>query len=734
MFSTRLFTRLLLVCFCLALSLSLAAAWQSPPEVAINYQETDEQADLSVSLYFNVVDNQDQVLSQADVVSGTITLLGRNENYQTAIEQPDTPFFIILALDTSGSMREAAEDMRQAAIQAIQSAPAEAQIAVLQFNEFVQLEQTFTNDIQLVTNAISAIQVEDNGTCLYDAAHTAVRSLQQAIQSVPQARRAVILFTDGRDERTVGSGDQCSQHSYQDVIDAAQGNLPVPIHTIGLSGARSPIKVDELQKMAHETGGLSAVASQADLSQKFDQIIEALANQWLARAILYPPAGSHPATFTAYLQDGQVTVPVTLLITAQRDHQPPALPLEVTVTSVAYDENRDVYSLDLAVVSPEQATALRITVWDSDAGVQVAEHPFSAPNSQETVEITSEGMEAGVQYTILVSALNQAGAPIANSQGGIYLAAHEIRYQPVNQVTRVQIDAVTILTETVEVQLRVTNRTAVAFYKVQLENEQSTFYNEDVVLSAGDVVTIPLTVVPTSGDYLISIEPFDGNGTSLVEEAAARQWSYVAPAAPGFWTRMGNGLRAQPWIPFAIVLIILGVAGGFAYRSWAEKRRSGTPALQKYGLGDPGPPPSRPLHMTRQYQQRAGHHTMEQAQAETREPREQPAETPCLAVLHVKQAANPRREGKEVKIRRVPFFIGREGCDLNFKDDQYISRRHAQITHEQDTFFITDLGSSNGTVVNGERIEARKRFALVSAAPLKIQLGDTTTLLFETEL
>lgn len=48
--------------------------------------------------------------------------------------------------------------------------------------------------------------------------------------------------------------------------------------------------------------------------------------------------------------------------------------------------------------------------------------------------------------------------------------------------------------------------------------------------------------------------------------------------------------------------------------------------------------------------------------------------------------------------------LGREGCDVNLPDPE-VSRRHAAIRAAAGgSFAIEDLGSSNGTFVNGERV------------------------------
>jgi len=51
-------------------------------------------------------------------------------------------------------------------------------------------------------------------------------------------------------------------------------------------------------------------------------------------------------------------------------------------------------------------------------------------------------------------------------------------------------------------------------------------------------------------------------------------------------------------------------------------------------------------------------------------------------------------------IYRAPgdeVVLGREGNDINFPDDPYISGQHAKVSSTRDGHFLTDLGSKNGT-------------------------------------
>jgi len=62
-------------------------------------------------------------------------------------------------------------------------------------------------------------------------------------------------------------------------------------------------------------------------------------------------------------------------------------------------------------------------------------------------------------------------------------------------------------------------------------------------------------------------------------------------------------------------------------------------------------------------------------------------------------------EGLEVPVDRDWLVIGRgRGADVVLAEPT-ISRAHAAIGFEEKAFFVQDLGSTNGTLVNGSREE-----------------------------
>jgi FHA domain len=55
------------------------------------------------------------------------------------------------------------------------------------------------------------------------------------------------------------------------------------------------------------------------------------------------------------------------------------------------------------------------------------------------------------------------------------------------------------------------------------------------------------------------------------------------------------------------------------------------------------------------------------------------------------------------------IYLGRSKESHFILDDEEVSRRHAQITCDDGRFFIEDLGSTNGTLLNGKVVSKRER-------------------------
>jgi hypothetical protein len=76
--------------------------------------------------------------------------------------------------------------------------------------------------------------------------------------------------------------------------------------------------------------------------------------------------------------------------------------------------------------------------------------------------------------------------------------------------------------------------------------------------------------------------------------------------------------------------------------------------------------------------------------------------------------------GKRIFLEQADLIIGRdETCDLVIAERQ-VSRQHARIRHEGGRHLLEDLGSKNGTFVNGQELEGP--YALQDGDEIQIAL------------
>ena len=68
-----------------------------------------------------------------------------------------------------------------------------------------------------------------------------------------------------------------------------------------------------------------------------------------------------------------------------------------------------------------------------------------------------------------------------------------------------------------------------------------------------------------------------------------------------------------------------------------------------------------------------------------------------------------RAQSERLKINGFPFQVGRNaGLSLTLNSGK-VSKHHAEFVYSDDELWLKDLGSTNGTIVNGQRIEAPTR-------------------------
>jgi pSer/pThr/pTyr-binding forkhead associated (FHA) protein len=68
--------------------------------------------------------------------------------------------------------------------------------------------------------------------------------------------------------------------------------------------------------------------------------------------------------------------------------------------------------------------------------------------------------------------------------------------------------------------------------------------------------------------------------------------------------------------------------------------------------------------------------------------------------------------GEEVPVDTLPVAIGRGGQnEVPLEGDEFASAKHARFESKRDGLWVEDIGSTNGTFVNGARVTTPRRLA-----------------------
>ena len=74
--------------------------------------------------------------------------------------------------------------------------------------------------------------------------------------------------------------------------------------------------------------------------------------------------------------------------------------------------------------------------------------------------------------------------------------------------------------------------------------------------------------------------------------------------------------------------------------------------------------------------------------------------------------------GRTHPLEKSVISIGRDAGSEVFVNDVEVSRQHVRVTEQAGNYILEDLGSTNGTFVNGQRVVGQRI----------LQAGDTITL------
>lgn len=203
------------------------------------------------------------------------------------------PLEVVLAIDVSGSMKDALPDVQAAARAFLKGLRPMDKVTVVAFNDSVFTVAPREADLETRLQAIDKLSAW-GGTAIYDVIVRLV-----GVLSRQAGRRAFVVFTDGEDRN--------SQASLQDVTRAISDS-DTTFFAVGLGrGERLEAIRTNLEGLADASGGLALFAEHSDqLTERFAAIVSDLANQYTLG--FEPRRDGKPHTLTVLVPGREVRI------------------------------------------------------------------------------------------------------------------------------------------------------------------------------------------------------------------------------------------------------------------------------------------------------------------------------------------------------------------------------------------------------------------------------------------
>jgi len=91
-----------------------------------------------------------------------------------------------------------------------------------------------------------------------------------------------------------------------------------------------------------------------------------------------------------------------------------------------------------------------------------------------------------------------------------------------------------------------------------------------------------------------------------------------------------------------------------------------------------------------------------------------------MAKIYILEGPN---KGDSFELKGNALYVGRSPDNDIHLRDRFISRRHLRISAKGEKFFLEDLGTENGTFIDGEQIRSGKPFEMKEGLPVSIGMS-----------
>jgi VWFA-related protein len=199
-----------------------------------------------VTLHATVVDDRQHPVTSLNKGDFVVFENGQPQKI-TSFRQGDVPVALGILVDNSGSMRDKRPAVNQAALNLVRASNPQDQIFIVNFNQTPYLDQDYTDNINLLKDALNHIDAR-GGTALYDAVVASAEHLTKT--APPDQKKVLLVVTDGED---TASMDTLEQAIRKVAVDGGP-----TIYTIGVLGSEREKRARRaLRTLAEQTGGVA---------------------------------------------------------------------------------------------------------------------------------------------------------------------------------------------------------------------------------------------------------------------------------------------------------------------------------------------------------------------------------------------------------------------------------------------------------------------------------------------
>jgi len=198
-----------------------------------------------VALHATVVDDRNHMVMNLPKTAFTVFENGRQQTI-SSFRHEDIPVSMCIVIDNSGSMREKRDQVNKAALNLVRASNPQDEVCVVNFNDEYYLDQSFTNKISLLKQALEKVEARGD-TALYDAM---VATSNEMKAHARLQKKVLFVVTDGE--------DNASRESLEETVRNLQQENGPTVYAIGLLGEEKARRARRaLQTVAQATGGIA---------------------------------------------------------------------------------------------------------------------------------------------------------------------------------------------------------------------------------------------------------------------------------------------------------------------------------------------------------------------------------------------------------------------------------------------------------------------------------------------